>query len=466
MRRLLLFAVPFCLLGAACSGDDQGPVTPRPPVTPKPPTTSRPGLHVISGGGVTDTVDAILPGELVVELRDQHGDPRAGVPVRFFSVYAPSAGQALLARPEWTGFDFGMADTTDASGRASARVRLGRYRGEARVVAEVIGDSLTRAQTAYMVEPGAPASLSILPRDTTLYVGRSYALSTVVRDRYGHPRTDAVRYSALVPAEARASEGGLVETVGVGRGKILVSAGQLSDTAHVSIPPEAVITAVGLAGSGNGYRVQIVAMNLDGSGRTAVVSSEAFSDAGYSWNRDGSALVFGYGDHDTNLFVRSAAGDAPLLKAAAPLQSLAYPRHSRDGAWIYFNGRPGHQNCEIWRVRADGTGAERVGPAVDYYQRDVSPDPSPDGTRVAYSTSRVHTTMPVIRIVTLATRTVSNIDVPGVTPRWSPDGSRIAYVTTKPSWGYLDDSRAMRSPGFLSLMNPDGTQQQIIPTGT
>jgi Tol biopolymer transport system component len=103
---------------------------------------------------------------------------------------------------------------------------------------------------------------------------------------------------------------------------------------------------------------------------------------------------------------------------------------------------------------------------VDFYQRDVSPDPSPDGTRVAYSTDRVNATMPVIRVLTLATRAVSSIDVPGVTPRWSPDGSRIAYVTTKPSWGYLDDRRVMRSPGFLSLMNPDGTQQQIIPTGT
>ena len=437
---------------SACGGD--GPTAP----------SGTPGLHVVSGDGVTDSVNAVLPGELVVELRDVDAKPRAGVPVVFSTTTTELV--RLMATTSGTGyFAHSAVATTDARGRASARVQFGERAGQISVSVSVAGDASLQTSASYTVLPGAAVQLRSTPRDTTVYAGRTYSLGAVATDRYGNARADAVRYTALTPASARVSEAGVVEALAVGRARMQLSSGTLVDTAWVSIPPQGVFTAVRVAGSGSSYRVRVVSLNLDGTGETIEVSSDLWSDAGFAWSPDGGTLAVALGNHHTSLFRKTAGGTAPLLQSAAELWSKAFPRYSQDGAWVYFNGRIDGTSSEIWRARADGTGAQRVGPRSGYYDDDVGPDPSPDGTRVAYSTNRVNATMPVIRILTLATGVVSAIDAPGVTPRWTPDGTRIAYVTTGPDWGYLDDSRAMRSSGSLAWMDPSGGNRSVINTG-
>jgi hypothetical protein len=449
---LLIFAVAAC-------GESTAPEPPP-----------RPGLQVMRGAGVSDTIEASLPNELVVELRDDAGNVRSGVQVLFgiespfFSPF-PGLSAVSVAPSGSSEFAYRLTATTDSRGRAAVRVRLGAQTGQVKLPIRVVDDPSIRTDAEYTVRPGAPAAIRLTPDDTALYVGRTYALTADVYDRASNKTSATVTYRSLAPTTASVSDG-RVTGVALGRAKIEGSVGTVKDTVDVSVPPEGVMTAVELGGSGGPFRLRILSINLDGTGRTVLMSStDAWADAGYDWSPSGDTLAYGLGLHDTKLHVQHAGGTNPLLTAAPALASLAFPRYSADGTWVYFNGRPGHQNGEIWRARSNGTMAERVGPVAGNYDIDVSPDPSPDGTRVVFTTNRANWTMPVIRMLTLATGVVTPLDIPGVTPRWSPDGTRIAYIAVEPSWGYLYDNRGMRSAGLLFVMNPDGSQRRAL-TGT
>src|SRR5260370_387351 len=87
--------------------------------------------------------------------------------------------------------------------------------------------------------------------------------------------------------------------------------------------------------------------------------------------------------------------------AESPSATLAeelWPTPTTDGQWIYFTGRPGHQNGEIWRVGSDGNGAERIGPAAGFYDIDQAPAPSPDGSQVLYWSVRQGETTHHLRV--------------------------------------------------------------------
>src|SRR5215208_1648971 len=66
---LALFAAATASCGESTGPDDMGP-----------------GINVIAGADVTDTIDAVLPQPLRVVVRDQAGDVLAGAVVRFSSV--------------------------------------------------------------------------------------------------------------------------------------------------------------------------------------------------------------------------------------------------------------------------------------------------------------------------------------------------------------------------------------------
>jgi Tol biopolymer transport system component len=148
-----------------------------------------------------------------------------------------------------------------------------------------------------------------------------------------------------------------------------------------------------------------------------------------------------------DLWVIDTAGTrTPLMSAPLPATALRLPHPSVDGEWIYFHGTPtGGSGTEIWRVRWNGSDAERIGPAAAGGSIDAEPSPSPDGTKLVYRTSRDGGHLVVRDLNTGDTLHIGGPE--DRTPRWSPRADLIAVVDTA---------------GRVAVMAPDGTARRTL----
>jgi Tol biopolymer transport system component len=139
----------------------------------------------------------------------------------------------------------------------------------------------------------------------------------------------------------------------------------------------------------------------------------------------------------------------PIMRAPDEVVNLSW---SPDGEWIAYAIYLRESHCsQLYLVRADGTGAKRLG------HNRCSGDPawSPDGSRIAFSKSAGGfsgggiSTMKVdgsdLRQLTHGNR------LPDFAPAWSPDGTTIAFVQDP------------QVPS-LWLMDADGTNQHRLRT--
>ena len=121
------------------------------------------------------------------------------------------------------------------------------------------------------------------------------------------------------------------------------------------------------------------------------------------------------------------------------------PKWTPDGSQIVF---PYARNLFV--VEADGSKIRRLTGkknqlAVEYSELNLSPDVSPDGSRVAYTSFKdrgVLATLfrgpPKFNVKTLQLkgwfkwkRTLARSDASDINPVWSPDGTRIAFVSAR-----------------------------------
>lgn len=147
---------------AACNGDDG----PRAPST----------VAAVSASSLTGTVGELVGDPLEVRITDDRGAALGGIVVTF--TVAAGGGTVTPA-----------VDTTDNSGLASTRWRLGGTAGQQRVTASVTGVATSVDFTATAVA-GAPASVAIQAGDNqsaTVGAAVTTAPSVVVRDRFNNP---------------------------------------------------------------------------------------------------------------------------------------------------------------------------------------------------------------------------------------------------------------------------------------
>jgi Tol biopolymer transport system component len=104
-------------------------------------------------------------------------------------------------------------------------------------------------------------------------------------------------------------------------------------------------------------RSHIYVMEADGSG-TRRLTSGRHEDTAPAWSPDGRWIAFA---RDNTLFIMRPNGKHLRRVTKALGGEEREPAWAPDGKWIAFVRRqPAFTTREIWRVRADGTGAQRL----------------------------------------------------------------------------------------------------------
>lgn len=438
MTRWIVFSA---LALAACGGtgpSDDG-------TGPGPATLTLP-LHQLS----TDTVLSYVGAPFVVNVAGSVAGRRSGIPVRFEALSSPARPAFLWMGTPLTGLETRstLTDTTDSNGKVAILLLRGTASGHG--VLTVTVPALGLSDTAgYSIDAGLPTRLTAAPADTALHAGAQYIPRVQALDVWNNPVNTTPGLSS--DSAAVVVSAGALRAQSLGRASVSVRVGPLSIRIWASVVPPGTL-AVFRPALSSGERAMISIEATDGTGRR----DEAFGVLGYfesralAWAPDGNRVIY-HGGQDPALFWVDNQGTVTKILGPAFSYAQLQPAVSRDGQFIYFSavtaGWTGGQ--EIWRMGLDGSAPMRVGPAGSDYSTDAQPSPSPDGSRVAFTTDRrdpSSNAFSEIAILDPVTGTFQYTGTRGLTPRWSPNGQLIAYY-------YAEEIRVMR---------PDGTGQRAV----
>jgi len=391
------------------------------------------------GANQSDTIQTALPQALIVTVTGPRGQSSHGHVVQFVSVLDSSGSsyEAYVAPLTSQQFSTFLADTLDALGRASADIVLGSKAGTAMVLVKV--PDFGYVDTArFTVKPGNTASILVTPGDTTVIEGAAITLHASTVDRFSNPTSQGVQLAVTGPATISNQT---LTTTGVGRITVVTTSGGLAaDTTYVSSVPSGILAA----STGNG----IALFNFDGTGMKQLALNRTVGNL--KWAPSGKSLAFdqnsiGCTGNSNVLLTTDLQGNVTVVNSGSA--GDMYPSYSRDGTWIYFTSNNGSQ-AALWRVHPDGTSADsltNLNPSLDLY-----PSPSPDGTQVVYSTILSGYATADLRVLTVSTGAVTDLNINGWAPSWSPAGNLIVYLQ-----GYACQST-------LAIANADGTGARVL----
>src|SRR5215217_4216450 len=229
------------------------------------------------------------------------------------------------------------------------------------------------------------------------------------------------------------------------------------------------------------YTQDIYVMNADGSGLREIADDPA-RDYGPAWSPDGSKIAF-VSNRDApvdatsyDIYVTNADGTGEPIRITNQPGNESDLNWSPDGSKLLYVSTadtPSFPNpggdAEIYAMNPDGSGV--VSRLTDNTAFDSTPDWSPDGKVIAFSSNRDG--KPAIYKMNADGSGQTKIDyqAPCIDPHdsdlprclgdgdpiWSPDGTKIAFMRTIRDSGYYYDV-------FLT-MNPDGTELSRTPFG-
>jgi len=168
-------------------------------------------------------------------------------------------------------------------------------------------------------------------------------------------------------------------------------------------------------------RSHIYVMSADGSG-TKRITSGPHQDAVPAWSPDGRLIAF---SRDHLLYVVTPSGDQLRRVTDSLGGEETDPAWSPDGSSLaYVRRLPGYISTEIWRVRADGTGARRL---TRLNGTSAGPAWSPDGHRIVFVNNANDARYQVYEISGggKGLRRLTFQQGNYFDPSWSPDGTKL-----------------------------------------
>jgi Tol biopolymer transport system component len=224
--------------------------------------------------------------------------------------------------------------------------------------------------------------------------------------------------------------------------------------------------------SGTSGPADVFSINPNGTGELDLTLENGYSDERPSASADGQHVVFqSYRDEGWNIFSINADGSNPtdLTNTKEPVVNFE-PAWSPDGSKVAFMRQEGGRQ-DIWLVNANGTGQVDITKSLALYA--TAPEFSPDGSKILFigagptpcCTTAYNNDIWVMDAngSNAEQLTTTNFPTQNTGPTWSPDGLKIAYSTSE-SPGAADNG--------IHVMNANGTEQHRllregapIPTG-
>jgi TolB protein len=178
-------------------------------------------------------------------------------------------------------------------------------------------------------------------------------------------------------------------------------------------------------------------MNHDGSEANQLthVASGIFASEP-SWSPDATAIVFDMQKccrtFRSQIWAMNADGSHQHRLLSDPFFVDLSPSYSPDGAWIVFTRcRPDFEACAIYRMNADGTALTALTPFKISVQ-DGTPKYSPNGSTIAFDSGGRGGIQLAVYLMNADGSHVRRLTLPGLratSPDWSPDGAHVVFST-------------------------------------
>jgi dipeptidyl aminopeptidase/acylaminoacyl peptidase len=210
-------------------------------------------------------------------------------------------------------------------------------------------------------------------------------------------------------------------------------------------------------------------VSANGTGLTRLTFTPDEYEQWPSWSPDGSKIAFvveraGSGIYQVWVMDQDGANQRQVTDLVGT-GGAVHAAWSPDGTQIVIEVDPkGVTSTDLFVVNVDGSGLTQI---TDYPGSEFAPTWSPEGTRIAFTSSQsgdIWTVAPDGSNLTQMT----NLPVSASHPGWSPDGSRIAFQSYQWPTGRIwivdadgTDAKLMTADGSNEIQpawSPDGTR--------